>query len=97
MDVIEAEDGNQAIRMAGESRIDLIFMDIHLPGMNGVDTWLAIKEILPECVVVMMTGYSVEALVQQAVSQGAVTVLQKPVPIEQLLEIANTVALSVPS
>ena len=96
-DVISAEDGPQAIRIASESPISLIFMDIHLAGMDGLDTYAAIKEVLPNCVVVMMTGYTVESMVQKAMSQGAMTVLQKPVRIEQLLEISKTVALTISS
>ena len=96
-DVISAEDGPQAIRIASESPISLIFMDIHLAGMDGVDTHSAIKELLPDCVVVMMTGYTVESMVQKAISQGAMAVLQKPVPIEKLLEISKTVAPTISS
>lgn len=96
-DAVSAEDGPQAIQMATDSQIELIFMDIHLPGMNGIDTQSAIKEILPDCFVVMMTGYAVDALVQQALSQGAMAVLQKPVSIEQLLEIVDEVASTIPS
>lgn len=90
-DVVSAEDGFQAIQIASESRIALIFMDIQMPGMNGVDAFLAIKEIHPDCIVVMMTGYSVEDLTKKALAEGAMTVLSKPVSIEQILEITNEV------
>ena len=97
-DVVSAEDGFQAVKMASDSPIALIFMDIQMPGMNGVDAFLSIKEILPDCVVVMMTGYAVEELVQQALSEGAMTVLSKPVSIEQILEITEEVVPgSIPS
>ena len=69
----------------------MIFMDIRMPGMDGVETFLKIKEILPDCIVVMMTGYAVESLIEKALSQGAKTCLSKPVSIEQLLEIADEV------
>lgn len=91
-DVISAEDGFQAVKMAAESRIALIFMDIQMLGMNGVDAFLAIKEILHDCVVVMMTGYAGEDLIQKALSEGAKTVLSKPVSIQQILEIIDEVA-----
>ena len=90
-DVIAAEDGIQAVQMASESRIALIFMDIQMPRMNGVDAFLAIREILPDCVVVMMTGFAVEDLIEKALSEGARTVLSKPVSIEQILEIMREV------
>ena len=90
-DVVAAEDGIQAVQMASESRIALIFMDIQMPRMNGVDAFLEIKEILPDCVVVMMTGFAVEDLIEKALSEGARTVLSKPVSIEQILEIMREV------
>ncbi|MAN93279.1 MAG: DNA-binding response regulator, partial [Chloroflexi bacterium] len=39
------------IEMASEGNIDLIFMDIRMPRMDGVETFLKIKQILPECIV----------------------------------------------
>ena len=90
-DVISAEDGFEAIKFATERHIAVIFMDIHMPGMNGVEAFLKIKKILPECVVVMMTGFSVESLVKRDLAEGAMTVLYKPVAIEELLTIVDKV------
>ena len=87
--VITAVDGSQAIHKASENPIDLILMDVQMPGINGVDAFIEIKEILPECVVVIMTGYAVESLIQKAISEGALTCLSKPVSIEQILEITD--------
>ncbi len=91
LDVISAEDGFQAIRMASEYQIALILMDIRMPGMDGVEAFLQIKKILPDCTVVMMTGYAVESLIQKALSEGARTCLTKPVSIDHLLEIVHEV------
>ena len=81
--VVSAKDGFQAIEFASEGNIDLIFMDIRMPGMDGVEAFLKIKEILPECIVVMMTGNAVESLIEQALSKGSKTCLSKPVSIEE--------------
>ena len=90
-DVISAEDGYQAIRFASENPIALIFMDIRMPGMTGIDAFSRIKEILPDCVVVLMTGHAVQSLVDEAWEQGAREILQKPVIIDRLLEIVDEV------
>ena len=89
LEVITAEDGLQAIQFASEGNIDLIFMDIRMPRMDGIEAFLKIKEILPNCIVVMMTGYAVESQIEKALAEGAKTCLSKPVSIEQLLEIVD--------
>ena len=97
-DVVSAENGIQAVRMASGGNIALIFMDIQMPGMNGVEAFLKIKEILPGCVVAMMTGYAADSLAQQAIAEGAVTILQKPLSIENIFElIAKVMPEAIPS
>ena len=90
-DVILAEDGFQAIQMASENRIALILMDVQMPGMNGVDAFIAIKDILPQCTVVILTGHAAGCLIEKAVSEGVKAVLTKPVSIERLLGIVEEV------
>ena len=90
-DVIVAEDGYQAIEFAYESRIALIFMDIQMPGINGVDAFIEIKKILPECTVVIMTGHALGPLIEKAMAEGAKAVLQTPLSIERLLNIVEEV------
>ena len=88
-DVVSAKDGYQAVEMASEFGINLFLMDISMPGMNGVDAFLAIKERRPNCVTVMMTGFAENDLVQKALSSGVTTVLYKPLSIEDLLAILD--------
>ena len=89
--VVTAEDGFDAIEQVNYAPFSLIFMDIQMPGINGVETFLRIKLIQPEAVVVMMTGFAVEDLIKQATAEGAYTVLHKPLSVEQLLEIVEQV------
>ena len=86
-DVVGAADGYQAIELARETPFALIFMDIKMPGMNGVDTYREIKKIRPETIVVMMTGFSVEELVKEALSEGAYAVIYKPFDMHQIIDI----------
>ncbi len=65
-DVTEVEDGYRAIEALEQVPFDLVFMDIKMPGINGVQTFREIKKINPKSVVVMMTGYAVEDLVKEA-------------------------------
>jgi len=90
-DVVAAIDGFDAIEQASSTTFSLVLMDIRMPGINGVETFPRIKSIQPDCVVVMMTGFAVEELIKQALSEGAYTVLRKPLDVEQLLEIVNQI------
>ena len=85
-----AEDGYQAIELVKEIDFQWIFMDIRMPGINGVETYLEIKKISPNSMVVMMTGFSVEELVTQALEEGVFAVLYKPLPVEQVLDILKS-------
>jgi CheY-like chemotaxis protein len=53
--------------------------------MNGVETFFEFRRVRPDARVMMMTGYSVEHLVRQAVDNGAVGVLRKPFNADDLL------------
>lgn len=86
-----ARNGPDAIEMIKEMPFDLIFMDIKMPLMNGVDTYKRIKKIRPDTVVMMMTAYAVEDLVQEALKEGAYGVLYKPFDIEQVLTLIKRV------
>lgn len=91
LDVIWAKDGFQAIQRASQNQIDLILMDMFMPGMDGVEAFSKIKEILPDCTVVMMTGYALEDFIQNALLEGAKACLTKPISIQQILKIVDEV------
>jgi len=84
--VVTAEDGFVAIEKAKEKSFDLIFMDIKMPGINGVQTYREIKKINPNIAVIMMTAYSVEDLVQEAIEEGAYTVVYKPFDMDKVIQ-----------
>jgi len=69
-DVLVAYSGDDAIKAYTEQDFDISFMDIMMPGKNGVESFFEIRRIKPSAKVFMMTGYSVEQLVQQAIDQG---------------------------
>lgn len=86
-EVAVAKDGPEAIAQVEQSPFDMIFMDIKMPLMNGVETYKRIKDIRPESVVIMMTAYAVEDLVQEALAQGAYGILYKPLDIERMISL----------
>lgn len=82
-----AKSGPEALRRIRERAFDIIFLDIKMPLMDGVETHDRIKAIQPDAVVVMMTGYAVEELIQQALENGAWDILYKPLDIDRVVTI----------
>ena len=85
--VVTVEDGYQAIEAAGKTHFDAVFMDIKMPGINGVQTFREVKKIDPEATVIMMTAYSVEDLVKEALDEGAYAIVYKPFDIDRIIAI----------
>jgi len=85
-EVETAHSGEDAVKIFREKDFDIAFMDVKLPGMNGVESFLEIKKMRPGVKVVMMTGYSVEQLLEQALEHGAWGILHKPIDMKKLLE-----------
>ncbi|MFC1974606.1 response regulator [Chloroflexota bacterium] len=83
--VVTVEDGYQAIDAVKKTHFDTIFMDIKMPGINGVQTFREVKKIDPKASVIMMTAYSVEDLVKEALEEGAYAVVYKPFEIDKLI------------
>jgi response regulator NasT len=73
----EARDGAEAIALARELRPDVVFMDINMPGVNGIEAAAVLGEerIAP---VVMVTAFSQVAYVRQATDAGAMAYVVKP-------------------
>lgn len=88
--VVLAENGYQAIEAAKQVPFDLIFMDIKMPGINGVQTFREVKKINPRAAVIMMTAYSVEDLVREALEEGAYAVVYKPFDMQQIANIIES-------
>jgi len=88
--VVLAENGYQAIEAAKQTSFGLIFMDIKMPGINGVQTFREIKKINPKAAVIMMTAYSVEELIKEALDEGAYAVVYKPFDVENIVSIIES-------
>jgi DNA-binding NtrC family response regulator len=93
-DVTEVEDGYRAIDAAAEVSFDLVLMDIKMPGINGVQTFREIKKTSPGTLVVMMTGYAVQDLVDTALEEGALSVIYKPFEMEAVFKLVDSISKS---
>jgi DNA-binding NtrC family response regulator len=84
-DVAVSLNGADAIEKVRFQPFDIIFMDIKMPVMDGVETFEKIRAIRPDAVVMMMTAYAVEDLIQKALREGAYGIIYKPLDIEKTI------------
>jgi two-component system, NtrC family, response regulator HydG len=83
--------GQAAIDAYLDQNFDLAFMDVMMPGKNGVESFLEIRRMKPAASVFMMSGYSVEELMQQAVAGGALGYLDKPLEPDEVIRLTRNV------
>ena len=83
--VVLASDGAEALARATESGIDLVLMDIKMPGSDGFETLTRIKEIRPNLPVIIMTAFGTLQAAVQAMKRGAYDHITKPFDFDELL------------
>jgi len=88
---IWAQDADEAIASVKAHKVNIVFMDICLPDMNGVEVYKAIKKIQPAATTVMMTGFFVQDLVDAAISAGAYDILYKPFTMDDILKVIKKI------
>ena len=82
--VLEAANGEEAIRLASEQRPDLAILDMRMPGRDGIDVaqWLREHTSVP---FLFLSAYGDAAMVSAAVQAGALGYLVKPLDVQQIL------------
>ena len=81
--------GQEAIDAYRATSFDLGFFDVMMPGKNGVDSFLEIRERRPDAKVYFMTGYSADELLKKAMEGGALGFFGKPMDLPRVLEICQ--------
>ncbi len=76
--VNEAASGEEALEMMRADRYDVILTDIRMPGLTGVELLKRIKDIAPDAIVILMTGYASLGTAVEALRLGAHDYLIKP-------------------
>jgi two-component system response regulator (stage 0 sporulation protein F) len=84
-----AQNGMEAIEMACSIKPDLIFMDVRMPLIGGLEALGKIKTARPETQVIIMTAYGSEQTLSEAKSKGAWCYIAKPFDVEEIKELLN--------
>ncbi|MCJ7655561.1 MAG: response regulator [Dehalococcoidia bacterium] len=79
-DVLSAGSGEEAVKMTKGTAFQIAFIDVKLPKIDGLETLLRLKEINPDIIVIMMTGFrnEVKEALDKAQAASAITCLYKP-------------------
>lgn len=76
-----AHSGEEALKLLVKSEPDALFLDISMPGMNGLDVLSQVKRMRPSLPVVVITGHATADEVEEVKRLGAVDVIAKPAPL----------------
>jgi DNA-binding NarL/FixJ family response regulator len=90
--VAEARDGLQAVAKVEEDRPDVALLDSDLPNCDGMRATALIKERVPECRVLILTGEEDQSTLVEALEAGANGYLTKECPLAELIEATRAVA-----
>ena len=83
--------GEEALKQVERQHFDLVFLDLVLPGISGVDTLSAIKEKDDGVVVITVTAYGYSIWAKQAMALGSMFLIHKPFQPRDIVEILDTV------
>jgi len=76
--VITAETASEGLELVKQQDLDLVFLDLKMPGMDGAELFRQIKAIKPELPVTIITGYPDSDMMVRALAQGPFGVMNKP-------------------
>lgn len=93
--VYEAADGQQAVDQYAEHKPDIVFMDIVMPVITGIDALTKIKEIDPDAKVIMASSVGTQNHLKAAIKAGATDFLQKPISNDQVKQTLENAAKGV--
>jgi two-component system, chemotaxis family, chemotaxis protein CheY len=82
--IFEAANGKLALEVYEKEHPDLVMLDVNMPVMDGIQTLRALKELDPECVVVMLTSLANRQTIDEAVALGAANYIRKDAPPEEI-------------
>ena len=82
----KARSGFEAIRLMDELAPDVVFMDIQMPGINGIDTIHQVRDRFPDTIFVLATAYERFDIARKAIPLGVFSYIVKPISRRKLLE-----------
>jgi DNA-binding NtrC family response regulator len=86
-EVHTASDGEEALRFIQNKDIDVVTLDLSMPGLSGIEVLKEIKKLRPETEVIVITGYGTLNNAQEAIRFGAGDLISKPFDVAEIISI----------
>ncbi len=88
-EVVTAESGDQGIERVSADRFSTALVDLKMPGKDGIETLREIRQIDPNCMIIVMTGYPTIDSSIEALRAGAYDYIIKPFKLSELREVVE--------
>jgi two-component system chemotaxis response regulator CheY len=94
--IYEAANGDEAVAAYQKDKPDVVLLDVNMPHLDGIQTLRKLKDIDPDCVVIMLTSLANRETVEKALELGAVNYIRKDTPKEEIAKaLAETLDRSI--
>lgn len=88
-EVYTASNGHEALQFISREKIDLVTLDLKMPGISGIDVLKEIKKLHSDIEVVIITGYGTLTNAVEAIRYGAVDFISKPFNVAEIISIVS--------
>lgn len=85
--VLTAENGDKGVEIVKNIKVDLIILDLRMPGKNGIETLMEIRKYNEKVPVIILTGYGDMETAKKAMHYGAIEFMSKPFEVSEMEEI----------
>jgi len=85
VDITGVKSGEEALLTLDQDRVDVVVLDVRMPGMDGIEALREIKKRHPLVEVIMLTGHANTEVAVQGMELGAFDYLMKPMDIDELI------------
>lgn len=89
MEVATSNSGGEALDLIDTEPYDVVVLDLQMPGMDGIEALERIKRRRPNIQVVLLTGHATVEKGVEAMKQGALEFLEKPIDLSKLSEVIH--------
>ena len=88
-DVHTVENGQEAINFISQNKVDLVTLDLKMPGLSGIDVLKEIKKLQPDIEVMVVTGYGTLTNAQEAILYGVGDFISKPFNVPDIISMVS--------